>query len=162
MKRTAIYPGSFDPLTNGHEEIIRKASKLFDEVTVVVGYNSQKDHSSFTVEERVDMIAKVIKKYPNVKVDSHNGLIIDYAEKVDATAIVKGIRNPMDFNEELTQYHYNHSFNKNIETVVLLPDVESLYISSSAVKVLADFGHSLKGYVPKEILKDIEAKLLKR
>ena len=151
MKRV-IVPGSFDPITNGHLEIIQKAAKLFDKVYVILCINKSKSSSLFTLEERLEMLKLITKDIENVVVDVHYGLAMDYASKVNANALVKGVRNAKDFDYEITQYHFNHQINNKVETVVFLPDVSSLYISSSAVKELMSFHAEYSQYVPKEIL----------
>lgn len=161
MARIAIYPGSFDPITIGHAEIMEKAAKLFDKVYVVVCVNPNKPEASFTADERVAMIKKVVADYPNIKVDKHSGTALSYAERVGAVAMIRGVRNPSDFSNEITQYHFNHNMNKNIETVILFPSAESLYISSSSIKELCEIKAEFKKYVPKEVYKDIKARLAK-
>ncbi len=159
MKRIAVYPGSFDPLTIGHLEIIKKAAKLFDELHVVIGIKNTKiDKSMFTLEQRLEMLQLVTKDIPNVILNTHEGLIVDYASKINAIALIRGIRNSRDFDYEITQYHFNHELNKNVETIILLPNAESLYISSSAVKELMYFNADYSKYVPKEIYEYIKNK----
>jgi len=162
MPRIAVYPGSFDPITNGHEEIVRKASKLFDIVYVVVCVNPKKLISAFTVDERVAMLEATCKKYPNVKIDRHYGIAVEYAANKGAIALIRGVRNPQDFENEITQYYFNHNMEPDIETVVLLPDVTSLYISSSWVRELAMFDADFKPYVPAESYDTIRNKLCKK
>ncbi|MBQ9730638.1 MAG: pantetheine-phosphate adenylyltransferase [Bacilli bacterium] len=158
MSKIAVYPGSFDPMTIGHLEIIQKASKLFDKVYVILCINKSKSASLFTLEERLEMLKIITKDIPNVEVDVHYGLAMDYATKVNANALVKGVRNAKDFDYEITQYHFNHQINSKVETVVFLPDVSSLYISSSAVRELMSFHAEYSQYVPKEILKFLKEK----
>lgn len=160
MSRTVVYTGSFDPITRGHEEIIKKASRLFDTVYVVTCVNTNKK-SSFTINERVEMLKKVTAKYSNVIADSYEGLAVDYARKVKAIAMIRGVRNAKDFDDEISQYYFNHKIDKNIETIVLMPDVHSLYISSSAIKELAAFNQDFSKYVPSEICEEIKARLCK-
>ena len=152
MEKIAVYPGSFDPITNGHLEIIQKAAKLFDKVYVILCINKSKSHSLFTLEERLEMLKLITQNIDNVVVDVHYGLAMDYATKVNANALVKGVRNAKDFDYEITQYHFNHQINSKVETVVFLPDVSSLYISSSAIKELMAFHAEYSQYVPEEIL----------
>ena len=158
MKKIAVYPGSFDPITNGHLEIIQKAAKLFDKIYVIICINKSKTNSFFTLEERVEMLKIITKDIKNVEVDVHYGLAMDYATKVNANALVKGVRNAKDFDYEITQYHFNHAINNKIETVVFLPDVSSLYISSSAIKELMSFHADYTNYVPKEIIPYLKKK----
>lgn len=161
MPKIAIYPGSFDPITRGHEEIMKKASRLFDQVYVVVCINATKPQSSFTVDERLEMLKKVIAKYKNITADVHFGMAVEYAHKVGAVAMIRGVRNARDFDAEITQYYFNHKIKPGIETVVLMPDVHSLYVSSSAIKELASFNHDFSKYVPSEIHQEIKEKLCK-
>jgi pantetheine-phosphate adenylyltransferase len=161
MPKIAIYPGSFDPITRGHEEIMQKASKLFDQVYVVVCINSNKPNSLFTSEERLAMLKKVTAKYPNIEADSYEGMAFNYAIKKGAVAMIRGVRNARDFDAEIAQYYFNHKINRTIETVILMPDVTSLYISSSAVKELASFNRNFSKFVPVEIYDDIKDKLAK-
>lgn len=152
MKKIAVYPGSFDPMTIGHLEIIEKAAKLFDKIYVIVCINKSKSSSLFTLEERLEMLKLTTKNIPNVEIDVHEGLAMDYANKVDANVLVKGVRNAKDFDYEITQYHFNHEINSNVETIVFLPNVSSLFISSSAVKELMSFHADYSKYVPNEIM----------
>lgn len=161
MTKIAIYPGSFDPITRGHEEIMKKASRLFDKVYVVVCVNANKPAALFSIEERVEMLKKVTAKYPNLEVSSYVGMAVDYAVKVGAVAMIRGVRNAKDFDAEITQYYFNHKINRNIETVVLMPDVQSLYVSSSAVKELASFNRDFSKFVPAEIYEEVKARLVK-
>lgn len=164
MKRIAIYPGSFDPITNGHAEIIDKARNLFEYVYVVVCINPTKPGATFSIEERVAMIKEVIlrKNYDNVEVEFYYGAAVDYAASKNAIAMVRGVRNARDFDSEITQYYFNHNINPDIETVVLMPHVDSLYVSSSSVKEIASFGGDFKDYVPTCIYQFIQNKLNKK
>ncbi len=159
MPRIAIYPGSFDPITIGHAEIMQKASRLFDKVYVVVCVNPNKPDASFSADERVNMIRKVVDKLDNVQVDKHKGTALSYAEKVGACAMIRGVRNTADFANEITQYHFNHNMNKNVETVILFPDAQSLYVSSSSIKELATIKADFSQYVPSEVYAEIKARL---
>ncbi len=161
MKKIAIYPGSFDPITIGHVEIMEKAAKLFDLVYVVVCVNPSKPEATFDVDERVKMIKASTKDLLNVKVDKHRGRALEYAKRVGACAMVRGVRNTIDFSNEITQYHFNHHMNKDIETVILFPNAESLYISSSSIKELAEINSDFKEYVPAEAYEMIKNKLCK-
>lgn len=163
MKRIAVYPGTFDPITNGHAEIIYKASNLFEHVHVVVCVNPTKPKATFSIDERVAMIKEVIRcaKYTNVEVDFYYGAAVDYAADKNAVAMIRGVRNARDFDNEITQYYFNHNINPKIETVVLMPLVDSLYVSSSSVKELASFGGNFELYVPSCIYQHIHKKLSK-
>lgn len=161
MKKIAIYPGSFDPITIGHVEIMEKAAKLFDEVYVVVCINPNKPKSTFTADERVEMIKASSAHIKNIKVDKFFGKSLDYAAKVGAVAMIRGVRNTVDFENEISQYHFNHHMNCNIETIILFPDAGSLYISSSSIKELALIHADFKEYVPEAAYEQIKDKLTK-
>lgn len=162
MKRIAVYPGSFDPITIGHLEIINKACRLFDEVHLVVANNLQKPASTFSIKERIEMVKLSTKGIANLKVSSFDGRMLSYAEKVKAVAIIRGLRNSKDFDNELTMYYFNHQMNPKVETVILLPNVESLFISSTYIKELAMIDSDFSKYVPKQVHKLIKAKLTKK
>jgi pantetheine-phosphate adenylyltransferase len=159
-KKIAIYPGSFDPVTRGHIEIVAKAASVFDEVYVVVCVNAQKPASTFTVEERVEMLRLATQRFPNVLVDKHFGMAVEYATQRGAKVMIRGVRNPRDFENEITQYHFNHYINSSIETMILFPNVESLYVSSSSIKELASFSHDFYDFVPPEIYDYLKVRLL--
>ena len=164
MKRIAVYPGTFDPVTNGHAEIIDKASRLFGHVFVVVCVNPTKPQATFSIEERMDLLKEIykIRNYDNDEVDFHYGAAVDYAAKVQAVAMIRGVRNAKDFDNEITQYYFNHNINPNLETVVLMPHVNSLYVSSSSIKELASFEGNFAPYVPACIYQKIYNKLSKK
>ncbi len=159
MKR-AIYPGSFDPVTKGHLDIITRAAGLFDEVIVVVMTNVRKQNSySFTVDERVDFLKRCTSGLKNVKVDSYNGLLAQYARIVDAVAVVKGLRAVSDFEDEFQQSLTNKKLNPELETVFLTADAENMFLSSSVVKQVCSLGGDVSDFVPHEISEDIIKKL---
>lgn len=156
MKK-AIYPGSFDPLTFGHVDIIKKASIMFDYVVVGVFVNSQKQ-TVFTKEERIFMLNKVFEslKIKNLEVVSFDGLLVDYAKKNNITVIVKGIRSVLDLEYELQMAWTNKKLNPNLETVFLTASEKNTYLSSSLVKEVAKYGGNISSFVPKCILCDIK------
>lgn len=156
--RIAVCPGSFDPVTFGHRDIIHRASMLFDKVIVLVAVNSQKN-PSFTPEERVALIKKVTRELPNVEVDVCYGLIADYVRKVGAVAIVKGLRAVTDFEYEFQMALVNRNIYDGAETVFLTTSSENMYLSSSVVKQVAFYGGDISKFVPRCILKDIEDRL---
>ena len=156
--RIAVCPGSFDPVTFGHRDIIHRASMLFDKVIVLVAVNSQKN-PSFTPEERVALIKKVTHELPNVEVDVCYGLIADYVRKVGAVAIVKGLRAVTDFEYEFQMALVNRNIYDGAETVFLTTSSENMYLSSSVVKQVAFYGGDISKFVPRCILKDIEERL---
>lgn len=151
---TAICPGSFDPVTFGHLDIITRASKMFHKVIVVVASNSSKK-SSFTPEERVEMISKCIGDLPNVTVDHYDGLLADYAAENGATAIIKGLRAMSDFEYEFQMALTNKKLNPNVETLFLTTSAENMYLSSSMVKQIAAMGGDISSFVPEVIKQDI-------
>ncbi len=151
--RIAICPGSFDPVTLGHLDIIERASELFDKVIVLVLSNSAKN-SMFTVEERMGLIKKCINN-PDIEVDTYDGLLVDYAEQKGAAAIVKGLRAMSDFDYEFQLALINKSLYPKIETVFLAAKGENMFLSSSMVKEVCSLNGDISSYVPKEIVKDI-------
>jgi pantetheine-phosphate adenylyltransferase len=155
--RTAVYPGSFDPITNGHLDIIERASRVYDKVVVGVLNNSNKK-PVFTVDERMDLIKTVTSHIPNVEVDSFEGLLVDFAKSKQATVIVKGLRTVADFEYEFQMALLNKTLNPEYETMFLMTDTKYSYISSSMVKELAGFHGDLTGLVPSEIASKIKQK----
>ena len=153
--KIGVYPGSFDPLTNGHLDIIKRASKLFDKLIVGVLVNDSKKNPLFTMEERVKLIQKCIGDLPNVEVGSFDGLLVDFVKKNGAHAIVKGLRAVSDYEYELQMAALNRHIDNDIDTIFLMADVQNSFLSSSVVKELAWHGGSICGLVPKEIEKDI-------
>lgn len=156
--KIAVCPGSFDPITNGHLDIIKRASKLFDKVIVVVMVNSSK-RPNFTTEERVDFITRATKDIENVEVDSYNGLLADYVAEKEATAVVKGLRVMSDFEYEFQMALTNMSLSPNTETIFLPSSADCMWISSSIVREVASRGRDISKFVPKGLADDITAKL---
>ena len=156
--KIAVCPGSFDPITNGHLDIIARAAKLFDRVIVCVLKNPAKT-GSFSVEERLDIIRRSCAHIENVEVDSFNGLLVDYAHSKGACAIVKGLRAVSDFEYEMQMSMANKKLNENIDTVYLNTASEYMFLSSSVVKQIAMFGGEIGEFVPAAILEDVKAKL---
>ena len=153
-KIIAICPGSFDPVTYGHLDIITRASHMFYKVIVVVASNSSKN-CSFTPEERVEMIKKCIPNLDNVTVDCFGGLLADYAAGKGATAIIKGLRAMSDFEYEFQMALTNKKLNPNVETLFLTTAAENMYLSSSMVKQIANMGGDISSFVPEVIRQDI-------
>lgn len=160
MKK-AVYPGSFDPFSNGHLDIIKRASKLFDEVHILVSYNISKT-TNFTKEERVCMIKKCIGSLPNVIVESYDGLVVNYCKEKKISIIIRGLRNYNDYENEFNLFQYNRDIAPEIETVLLLPSTKNQFVSSSAIKELVRFDCDISKYVPKAIEKDIMDSFKKR
>lgn len=158
MRRVAVLPGSFDPITNGHMDIILRARELFDQVIILVGANGDK-HPSFTPEERVVLIEKCVSQYDNVLVDCFDGLLVDYVKKVGACAIVKGLRAMSDFEYEFQMALYNKKLYPQAETLFMTTSTENLYLSSSGVKSIARYGRDVSEFVPKEISDDVLRRL---
>lgn len=158
MKKIAICPGSFDPVTKGHMDIIKRASKMFDKLYVAVSSNSAKV-SSFTIEERMDMLKKCTQDIKNIEVCTFDGLLAEYAKKVDAIALVRGLRAVTDFEYEFQMSLTNKKINKDLETVFLTTNSKYMYLSSSIVKEIARNGGDISDFVPPVVLLDIEQRL---
>lgn len=152
--KIAVYPGSFDPITNGHLDIIKRASKVFDKVIVSILVNSSKT-PCFEMEERRALIERVMGDLPNVEVDCFEGLLVNYVRKKGAHVIIKGLRAISDFEYEFQMALANTKIAPDIETLFMMTNQEYSYLSSSIVKELASLGGSLEGLVPDEIMQDI-------
>ena len=153
----AIYPGSFDPLTLGHLDIIGRAAKIFDEVIVAVLRNSSKN-SLFSLDERVSMIIEETKEFSNITVVSFDGLLIDYMKRIDASVIIRGLRTVTDFEYEFQIAQTNHVQDTNIETVFLTSDLQYSYLSSTIVKEFASYGGDISKFVPERLIDRINLK----
>ena len=149
----AVYPGSFDPLSNGHLDIILRASKMLDEVHIVVSSNIKKT-STFSVEERINMIKMVTKDIPNIHVTSYDGLVVNYCKENGINILIRGLRNYQDYENEFSLFQFNRDINPDIETILMLPSSKNQFVSSSAIKELVTFNCDISQYVPAEI-KDI-------
>lgn len=158
--RKAVCPGSFDPVTNGHLDIIVRAASLFDEVTVAVLINKTKS-SMFTVDERIEMLREVVAPYPNVKVDSFHGLLVDYCQARDISAIVKGLRAVSDFDYELQMAQMNHRL-AGVETLFVSTNPLYSYLSSSLLKEIATYGGDVSGLVPETVLARLGERIAER
>lgn len=154
----AIYPGSFDPVTNGHIDVIRRAANIFDEVIVCVLVNPAKA-PVFTPEERVEFITKVTHDIPNVRAEMFTGLLADYAKQKNCNVLIKGLRAVSDFEYEFQQSLTNKVLNPQLETVFLNTSAEHMYLSSSIVKQVALFGGDIEPFVPAEIVEQVSARL---
>ena len=152
--RTAICPGSYDPITLGHLNIIRRATHLFDKVIICVGVNAGKN-PLFTLEERMDQIRRVTARFPNVEVESWDGLQVDFASRYENPVLVRGLRTLTDFEYEFQMEMFNKRLNKDVETIFLAAAEKYTYLSSSAVRELALYGADISDYVPCEIVAEV-------
>lgn len=158
---TAIYPGSFDPITLGHLNIIRRAARIFDRVVVCVMVNSAKK-PMFTRDERLELISRVIERLPNVSADTSNTLLAEYVKRYENPVLIKGLRAVSDFESEFQLALINNRLNQRLDTVFLPSDAKYTYISSSVVKEMARYGADLSKFVPREILDDVIERSKKR
>ena len=158
--KIAVYPGSFDPITCGHLDIIKRSCKLFDKVVVAVLNNSQKT-PMFEVSERVELIKKCTKDLPNCEVSSFSGLLVDFVQEVGANTIIRGLRAISDFEYEFQMSLLNKKLAPNIETIFMVTNLNCLYISSSVVKEICHFGGNTDGLIPEKIVNDIKVKIEK-
>ena len=152
--RKAVYPGSFDPISTGHLDLIKRASKLFDELHILVSYNMF-NKSSFSVNDSIEMINECVKDLKNVIVVAWDGLVVQYCKENNINIIIRGMRNYSDFENEFTLFQYNRDIYPNIETILLMPTTKNQVVSSSAIKELVEFDCSISKYVPKCIEKRI-------
>ena len=158
--KIAVIPGSYDPVTNGHLDIIGRAAQIFDQVVVLVVQNRAKT-PTFSLEERAQMIRRSVKKMPNVRVDCSCGLVVDYARQHDIHVMVKGLRAVTDFEDEFQQALINRKLYPGLETMFLSCDLEYMYLSSSMVRQIAAEGQDIAAFVPPEIREDIVNRLYK-
>ena len=158
---TAVYPGSFDPVTLGHLDIIRRGSKCFDNLVIGVLNNSEKKSPLFTLEERVIMLKEVTEDMPNVSVECFDGLLVDFVRKKNSNIIIRGLRAMADFNIELQMAQTNRAVAPDIDTLFFSTSTQYSAISSSVVKEYASYGVSVKDFVPATVLSKIEAKYKK-
>jgi pantetheine-phosphate adenylyltransferase len=156
--RTAIYPGSFDPLTNGHLDVVQRAAKLFDRVVVAVASNEGK-HPLFTLKERVALVKKSVAHLPNVEADSFDSLLVEYVVSRKAQAIVRGLRAVSDFEFEFQLALMNRKLNENIETIFMMPKDTYTFLSSRIVKEIARLGGNVSSFVPAQVEAALKKKL---
>ena len=156
--KTAIYPGSFDPITLGHLNIIKRAALCFDKLIVCVMVNSQKN-GLFTPEERVELIRRVVSQLPNVEVDASSVLLVEYARQRKARVIVKGLRAVSDFESEVQMAVVNRKLNPNVDTMFLPSNEKYTYLSSTVVKEMVRYGVELSDFIPREIIEDVKQKM---
>lgn len=154
----AICPGSFDPITLGHLNIIRRTAQIFDRVVVCIAVNSSKTAPMFSIEERADMVRRAVSRYPNVTVDTSDGLLAEYARQYEGAVVVKGLRAASDFDYEFQMNLINKKINPELETMFLTSSEKYTFLSSSIVREMAKYGANLEGLVPNEIIHDIEKK----
>lgn len=157
MKK-AVYPGTFDPLTIGHLDIIKRAARMVDELHVVVA-NNYKKIPTFTIEERIDMIKRVTTDVKNIVIVSSNDLVVRYAKANGIDLMVRGLRNIQDYENEYALYQFNRNINRSIETCILFPSSRNHFVSSSAIKELIVHHADISPYVPKEIIKLVQDKI---
>ncbi len=148
--KIAVYPGSFDPITNGHVDIIKRGSRIFDEIIVLVAYNPRKS-SLFSVEERCQFIREIFQDHEGIRVDCHDGLLVDYLKSSGANTILRGMRALSDFEYEFQMALMNRRQTKNMETVFLMSGFRWFYTSSNLIKEVASLGGSVKGLVPENV-----------
>ena len=158
--RRAIYPGSFDPFTNGHLDVVQRAAKLFDEVVVAVANNEAK-HPLFSQEERLQMVRTAVAKMPNVKADAFDGLLVDYVARKKARAIVRGLRAISDFEFEFQLALMNRKLDENIETIFMMPKDTYTFIRSRIVKEIAHLGGDVRQFVPANVQAALKQKFKK-
>ncbi|AGX42384.1 pantetheine-phosphate adenylyltransferase [Clostridium saccharobutylicum] len=156
--KVAVYPGSFDPITNGHLDIIKRGAKVFDKIIVAVLVNIDKK-CLFEINERVELIKKVTSNIDNIEVVSFSGLLMNFLKENNANVILKGLRTTYDFEYELQMAFMNNELDSSIETICMMTSQKNLHISSSAVKQVARFGGNIEGLVPKEIVSDIMTRI---
>lgn len=158
MERIAVYPGSFDPVTNGHLDILKRGLSLFDRIIVAILHNPSKK-SLFTVEERMALLHTCLKKFDRVEVDTFSGLLVDYAEKRGAQAVLRGMRAVSDFEYEFQLALMNRKLNRNVQTVFLMTGLRWIFTSSSIIKEAAQFGGDIEDMVPPAVLRELNKKL---
>ena len=157
MERTAIYPGSFDPVTNGHLDILERGLKLFDKIIIAILTNPKKNFL-FTLEERVEMLEDSLKGLSNVEIDTFDGLTVDFAARRQARGILRGLRAMSDFEYEFQLALMNRRLNREVQTVFLMTGLRWIYTSSSIIKEAAQFGGNIEGMVPLIVEKKIKKK----
>jgi pantetheine-phosphate adenylyltransferase len=155
LKIVAIYPGTFDPITNGHLDIIKRACKMFDKIIVAVANNKSKN-SMFSLEKRVEMVKIATKNMQKIEVKEFNSLLVDFAKKEQAKIIIRGLRAVSDFEYELQMSYANQSLDNSIETIFLMPTLQNAFISSSIVRNILAYNGDISHLVPKEIEKIIK------
>ena len=158
MKTKAVYPGTFDPVTNGHIDLIQRGAALFDHLYVAILSNAEKT-PLFSVKERVEMLEEAVKRYRKVSVTTFEGLLVDYAERIGASVIVRGIRAVSDYEYELQMAMMNRNLNGNVETVFLMPSEEFSYLSSTIIKDVAQHGGPLTEFLHPDVARRLEERI---
>ncbi len=156
--RRAIYPGSFDPVTNGHLDVLHRAAKIFDEVIIAVACNQQK-HGLFSVDERLDLLRLVVGAETNVRVARFDGLLVDFARQQEAEALIRGLRAVSDFEFEFQMALMNRKLEPRIETIFLMPREDYTYLSSRIVKEIAELGGNVSAFVPEAVAASLKEKV---
>lgn len=157
MSKIAIYPGTFDPFTNGHIDLVKRSLKIFDEVIIAIAAG-QKKHPLFTIEERLELIKQSVKGIEGAKVETFDSLLVDYAKSRNSLALIRGLRAVSDFEHELQMALMNRRLNSDIETVFMMPSEEYTFLTSTMVKEVASFGGAVKGLVPEAVEKALREK----
>ena len=155
--KICVFPGSFDPISNGHLDLIKRSAKLFDKIYVLASFNVNKKYL-FTAEERIELIKKCID-LPNVEVCTFDGMVVEFAKQVGATVILRGLRNQNDYFNELELSYFNTSFDSSIETILMFASKDNLFVSSSIIKELILYGRDVSKYLPKEIIEDVTKRI---
>jgi len=158
MKKIAVYPGSFDPITNGHVDLINRGLKMFDEIIVLIAHNPNKPTYLFSIEERMELVKEATKNCKKVRVDSAVGLLVDYVEKSGANIILRGLRALSDFEYEFQLALINRRLNRDVETVFLMTSYEWFFTSSQIIKEAASLGGSVEGLVPDIVCRRLKEK----
>jgi pantetheine-phosphate adenylyltransferase len=161
MSTLAVYPGSFDPLTNGHVDIITRGARLFDRIVVAILVNAEKS-PLFTMAERVEITREVFRDHPNVEVDTFEGLLVDYVERRAADVIVRGLRAISDFENELQMALMNQRLNRRLDTIFMMPAEQYTYISSRMIKEVFSLGGRVSGLVPETVEERLRQKFHRR
>jgi len=155
--RKALFPGSFDPVTNGHVDVIERASKLFDKIIVTVAVNAEKD-PMFSVDERVDLLERVCERFEGVEIASFDGLLVDAVREFDVSAVIRGLRAISDFEYEFQMAMMNRSLDERCETIFLMPGPSYSFLSSRMIKEIAALGGDISPFVPEVVAKALEEK----